>query len=222
MIALDDPAAWANQALERVREWLGNGVAAPGVTTIHQRKSRMTKALETAAAQLASQWDARLIEAAYGLLDQPGRRLALAEAALNRFTAYFTDAAADNEERIQQQTPRGRQAETQLQTALAGCATGGGFSWFSGNSRRQLRLFVDHLAVYARQCMADDVSAVVGQFFASLRGRLGDRLRDLAFCRQRLRHMQETLNNAENGEELIEGEADRATLRIGRPAVRRP
>ncbi len=208
MIALDDPASWAHQALERVRDWLGNGVAAAGASTIHLRKSRMTKALEAAAAQLASQWDARFTEASYGLLDHPGRRLALCEAALAHFISYCVDAAAANEERLQQQAPRSRNAETQLQTALEGCAGGGGFSWFGGNSRRQLRLFVDHLAVYARQCMADDVSAVVGQFFANLRGRLADRLRDLTFCRQRLRHMQATLANADNGEEPVEGEAE--------------
>jgi eukaryotic-like serine/threonine-protein kinase len=217
MMAQDDPAAWAHQALERVRDWLGNGVAAAGASTVHQRKSRMTKALEVAAAQLAGQWDARFTEAAYGLLDHPGRRIALAEAALARFIGYCADATAASEEHFQQQAPRGRQAEAQLQTALEGCAGGGGFSWFGGNSRRQLRLFVDHLAVYARQCMADDLSAVVGQFFATLRCRLDDRLRDLTFCRQRLRHMQQTLNAAENGEEPDEGEAEALRSVLGGP-----
>jgi hypothetical protein len=217
MIAHDDPAAWANQALERVRDWLGNGVTAAGVPTVHQRKSRMTKALETAAAHLVAQWEARFIETAYGLLDHPGRRIALAEAALGRFIAYCTEAAAINDEHIQQQEPRGRQAEKQLQGALETCAMGGGFSWFGNNSRRQLRVFVDHLAVYARQCMADDLSAVIGQFFASLRGRLGDRLRDLTLCRQRLRHMQETLTAAESGEEQDEGEADALRSALGCP-----
>ncbi len=216
MMAHDDPAAWAHQALERVRDWLGNGITAAGVPTVHQRKSRMTKALEAAAAQLAAQWDTRLVEAAYGLLDHPGRRLALAEAALGRFIGYFTNIAAGHDERMQQQSPRARQTETQLQSALEGCS-GGGFSWFGGNSRRQLRLFVDHLAAYARQCMADDVSAVVGQFFAALLGRLGDRVRDLAFCRQRLRHMQETLNNAENYDEPAEGDGDPLRSVLGGP-----
>ena len=218
MIAQDDPAAWAHQALERVRDWLGNGVAAAGVPTVHQRKSRMTKALEAAAAQLAGQWDSCFTEAAYGLLDHPGRRLALAEAALARFIGYCGDATAANEEHFKQQAPRGRQAEAQLQTALESCSSGGGFSWFGGNSRRQLRLFVDHLAVYARQCMADDLSAVVGQFFANLRCRLDDRLRDLTFCRQRLRHIQQTLAAAENGEEPAENEAEALRSVLGGPS----
>ena len=208
MIAQDDPAIWAQQALSRVRDWLGSGIPAPGAPTIQQRKSKMTKALETAAAQMAEKWDAWFTEAAYGLLDHPGRRLALGEAALARFIGYCNDAAAAHAERLQLQAPRAAQAEQQLQTALENCATGGGFSWFGGNrSRRQLRLFVDHLAAYARQCMADDIAAVVGQFFAGLCSRLSDRLRDLTLCRQRLRHMQDTLVALENGDYPCDDEA---------------
>ena len=106
MIALEDPAAWATQALSRVREWLGSGIPAPGAPTVQQRKSRMTKALETGAAQLAEKWDRRFTEVAYGLLDHSGRRLALAEAALARFVGYCDDAAAAHAERLQQQAPR--------------------------------------------------------------------------------------------------------------------
>ena len=46
---------------------------------------------------------------------------------------------------------------------------------FGGRSRRLLRVFVDHLAAFARQCLAEDLSAAVMQFYAALRGRLGDR-----------------------------------------------
>ena len=217
MLALEDPGAWATQALSRVRDWLGSGIPAPGAPTVQQRKSRMTKALESAAAGLADKWDQRFTEAAYGLLDHPGRRLALAEAALVRFIAYCDDAAAAHAERLVQHAPRSHQAEAQLQAALENCMTGGGFSWFGNRSRRLLRLFVDHLAAYARQCMADDLAAVVGQFFACLRGRLNDRLRDLTLCRQRLRHMQETLSSADEGDEPAEEEADALRAALGGP-----
>ena len=53
--------------------------------------------------------------------------------------------------------------------------------------------------------MADDLAAVVGQFFACLRGRLNDRLRDLTLCRQRLRHMQDTLSAVDDGDEPVDG-----------------
>jgi hypothetical protein len=218
LIALEDPAAWAAQALSRLRDWLGSGIAPPGAPTVHQRKSKMTRALEAAAAQLAEQWDARFTEAAYGLLDHPGRRLALGEAALTRFIGWCGDAAAAHADRVAQQAPRSRQAEAQLEAALESCAASNGFSLFGNQVRRKLRLFVDHLAAYARQCLADDLTAVVGQFFVCLRGRLNDRLRDLTFCRQRLRHMEETLRAAETGGDLGDGEtADelRAALGVG-------
>src|SRR5439155_15897967 len=43
------------------------------------------------------------------------------------------------------------------------------------------------------QCLAEDSSAAVLQFFAALRGKLADRMRDLGFCRQRLRGLQDLL-----------------------------
>src|SRR5262249_27187912 len=59
-VAQDDPAAWANQARLRVRDWLGTGVPLPGVSAVQQRRSALTRALEAAAAELATAWDARL------------------------------------------------------------------------------------------------------------------------------------------------------------------
>jgi hypothetical protein len=80
-------------------------------------------------------------------------------------------------------------------------AGGGGFSFFSGGrTRRLLRVFVDHLAAFARQCLAEDVAISAEQVFVTLHGRLADRLRDLTFCRQRLRNLQESLE-APPGEE---------------------
>jgi hypothetical protein len=50
--------------------------------------------------------------------------------------------------------------------------------------------FVDHLAASARHCMAEDTQPAGQHFFANLRGQLPDRLRDLTFWRQHLRHVQ--------------------------------
>jgi hypothetical protein len=193
-VAQDDPAAWARLALTRVEDWLGGGLPPPGVTAVQQRKSRLTKALEAAASKLAAEWDQRLGALVAGLLEHPGRRLAVGEAALTSFLAYCDEAAAAQSGRCDQQAQRSQHLQEQLQAALAGCAEGGlAFSWFGGRSRRALRVFVDHLAAFARQCLTEDTQAAVQQFFGFLRGRLSDRLRDLTFCRQRLRHMQESL-----------------------------
>jgi hypothetical protein len=203
MVALDDPGAWARQAVTRVKDWLGSGLAIPGAAqgsengsgfAIGQRKSKLTKSLEAAATKLATEWDERLTDAATALMEHPGRRVAVAEAAMARFSKFCDEAAAALAARVQLKASRTNNSELQLQDALENCIRGaGGFSWFGGKARRLLRVFMDHLAAFARQCLADDTTVAVLHFFAGLRGRLADRLRDLTFCRQRLRHVQENL-----------------------------
>jgi serine/threonine protein kinase len=193
-VAHDDPGGWARQALGRLQDWLGGGLPPPGVTAFHQRKSRLTRALEAAAAKLADDWDRRLGEVVASLLEHPGRRLAVAEAALASFTTHCQEASAAQAARCQQQAQRTQQAREQLAVALECCIEGaGGFSWFGSRSRRGLRVFVDHLAAFARQCLAEDSLVAVQHFFGYLSGKLADRARDLTFCRQRLRHVQESL-----------------------------
>jgi serine/threonine protein kinase len=195
-IAHDDPGGWARQAVSRVKEWLGSGIQPLGTSTIAQRKSRLTKALESAAAELAAEWDQRLAEVAYGLMEHPGRRVAVAERALARMVEYCNEAAAAHAARQERQHPRTSKANQQLQTAMENCVAGaGGFSWFGNKTRRLIRVFMDHLAAYSRQCLAEDVAAALGQFFGHLQGKLSDRQRDLVYCRQRLRHMQESLDS---------------------------
>ncbi|MGL4552559.1 MAG: hypothetical protein ACRC33_15405, partial [Gemmataceae bacterium] len=200
-MAQDDPGGWAKQALTKVRDWLGSGVAIPGVAAMQQKRSPLTRALEAAAAALAKDWDERLGAVVAGLMDHGGRRLAVAEAAVARLMHYCDEATNAHAARVQKQSARAGQGQDQLDRALAECISGGGWSLFGGRSRRSLRVFVDHLAAYARQCLGEDTATVVLQFHAALRGRLADRMRDLGFCRQRLRHLQELLEQSADGSE---------------------
>jgi hypothetical protein len=207
-LAHDDPPGWARQALTRVQDWLGGGLAPPGVATMQQRKSRLTRALEAATALLADDWNRRLGEVVDRLLEQPGRRIAVAEAAVTSFMAFCDDAATAQHARCVEHAQRAQQAHDQMQKALAGCVeTSGSFSWFGSRSRRNLRVFVDHLAAFARQYLGADKQAALLQFYSALRGRLAERLRDLTFCRQRLRHMQESLEQMfASGAHLTDGD----------------
>jgi hypothetical protein len=197
-LAQDDPGNWARQAVTRVREWTGSGLSAGAVReTGEWRKSRLSRALEAAAQELANEWGARLAEAAFALMEHPGRRVAAAEAALARFLRFCAEAARANGAILAQHTARAQQAQQQLEAALEACVVGAnGFSFFGGKNRRLLRVFMDHLAAYARQCLAEDLSAAVQQFLAALDGKLHERLRDLSFCRQRLRHLQLSLETS--------------------------
>lgn len=198
-MAQDDPGGWARQALSRVRDWLGSGVTIPGAQTMQQKRSVLTRALEAAAAALAADWDQKLGEMIVGLMEHGGRRLAVAEAAVGKLMHFCDEATHTHLSRVQRQVTRGSHGQEQLDRALQDCVTGGGWSLFGGRSRRSLRVFVDHLAAFSRQCLNEDASTAVLQFYASLRGRLADRMRDLGLCRQRLRGLQEMLEQSSEG-----------------------
>ncbi|MFN4260129.1 MAG: tubulin-like doman-containing protein [Gemmataceae bacterium] len=191
MIALEDPGSWAKQALSRVRDWIG--VSLQAETESGWRRSRLGRSFSTAIQQVALTWEEKLTEVAFGLMEHPGRRVAEAEAALTRFIQFCQDAVANQHARFEQQVQKTHLAWEHLDTALQRCVVGPtGFSFFmGGRTRRLLRVFIDHLAAYTRQRLAEDITGAGLQFYAALQGKLEERLRDLTFCRQRLRNLQE-------------------------------
>jgi hypothetical protein len=207
VVAQDDPGAWARAVLARVREWLGGGVQLQAGPTLAQRKSKLTRALESAAGRAAADWTMRLVEAAHGLMEFPGCRVAVAEEMFARLLRFVDEAAKSHEARLLKQATRTKKANEQLQDAVQGCVAGGGFSWFGARPKRQLRVFLDHLAAFARQCLAEDCMAALQLFYGALRCQLADALRELTFCRQRLRHVQEAL---ESSLQTVEEEVDAA------------
>src|SRR5207302_690885 len=195
----DNPLVWATQALARVRDWLGSGVqSGAGALTVTvglaQRKSKLNRALENACSQLAEEWDRKLNTAAAGLMDLPGQRLVSAEGLLQRLLQHFTQGAAEQQERIREQAQRAEQSRLKMQEALEGCSSGGGFRWLTWRPQRPLRAFLDHLAAFARQCLAEDTASILQHLHHALTARLRDRLRDLSLLRQRLRQIGEALN----------------------------
>src|SRR5262249_45800449 len=161
-VAQDDPGGWARQTLTRVQEWLGSGwqahANAGGLSGVRAssdwRKSKLSRALDAAAQQAAEEWDRSLTQAAFALMEHPRRRVEAAEAAISRLLQFCEESSSAIMTRLQQQTARAEQAQQQLQVALTNCIAGaGGFSFFGGRSRRLLRVFVDHLAAFARQCL---------------------------------------------------------------------
>jgi serine/threonine protein kinase len=191
--AQDDPGAWARQTMLRIREWLGAGLGTSRDTG-EWRKSRVSRALESAAQQTAAEWIDKLSKDVFALTEHPGRRLAAAEAALNLLTSFCDDETARQTTLNEHLSEKVRQAQTNLQSALETCLSGGGgFSLFGNRTRRSLRVFLDHLSAFASQCLEEDISSATRMFFGFLHGKLGDRLRDLTFCRQRLRSLQEAL-----------------------------
>jgi hypothetical protein len=99
-----------------------------------------------------------------------------------------------------------------VSAALEECLAGGGtFRLFGGRStRRQLQGFMESLSHFARQRLAEEVITAGRHFFVALHHRLDERLRDLSLCRQRLRHLQESLD-----QDPIDPEEEMAATRGG-------
>ncbi|MCS6852812.1 MAG: protein kinase [Gemmataceae bacterium] len=211
-LAHNDPDNWARQALGRIREWVGTHK-----TSEHDsdwRKSRLSRALTQAMHQLAAEWEKKLADEAFSLMELPGRRVAAAEAALKRLIQFCQEVVLAQKPRLDQQGQRTQQAWTHLEEAWQRCLDGvGGFSLFGSRMRRLVRVFVDHLAAFARQRLTEEVLLAGSQFFATLKAKLEERCRDLTFCRQRLRHLQESLEApAEEAEWVAAGTLEAAHL----------
>jgi hypothetical protein len=205
--AIEDRGAWENQAMTRVLELVGTGVGANvNGTSLGQdlgeyRKSKISRALAAAAEKIAIEWDERLAACAYSLMEHPGRRIAAAESALSRFTDWCQDQCGLYQTRLNDQAARTESSWRQLEAAMqSSLAEAEGGSWglssllsFGNRSRRILRVFMDHLSAFARQCLAEELLAAAQKCFNSLRGRLAERIRELTFCRQRLCHLAERL-----------------------------
>jgi hypothetical protein len=185
-----------------LQEWIG----AP-FTTEHEsawKQSRLGKALTAAVVQLAQEWDDRLSQVAMAQMEHRGRRLAAAEFALQRFMDFCRQCMVKARKEVIPQTRKTQLLLEQLSGAVEGCMHAGGFSFFGSRARRQLRTFIDQLAAVARQHLAEYVAHAGALFYINLSGRLEERIREMTFCRQRVRHLRECLEAAE---EDVEGVA---------------
>jgi hypothetical protein len=192
-VAHEDPPNWARQAITRVKDWVGS--SEPGEEVHDWRKSRLTRTLTTAAQKAAEEWNQQMVPAVFCVMEQPGERVAAAEAALTRLQQLCQAAAEQQVKLLEAQQLQTAQAWRRVESALADCQTGGGgFRLFGGRSnRRLLGAFMEALSHFARQRLTEETTAAVRQFFVALRGRIEERRRDLGFCRQRLRHLMEAL-----------------------------
>jgi hypothetical protein len=177
-----------------LRDWVGSPGEA-GAEFTEWRKSRLSRALLAAAQKVAEEWDQRIAERAFELMTHPGARLSAAERVLTKLQRHYAAAAEALAETVNQHQSRVVEAHRLAEAAANECgAAGGGFLFFGGRSRgRQLRYFLDQLAVYAQARLREEQAIASKHTLAALAGRLGDRLRDLGFCRQRLRHLQQNL-----------------------------
>ncbi len=191
-LAQDDPAAWARHAVSLLQDLVGSSYISE-----HEsgwRRSRLGRALAEALQKVAGEWDKKLSAVCFDVMEHSGRRVAAAEAALQRLIEFCRETSATQARQLEEQLKRTQQARDHLEAALQDCLINQSrFSLFGGRIRRQLRVFLDYLAAFGRQRLAEEVIAAGVQFFGFLQGKFDERIRDLAFCRQRLRSLQNHL-----------------------------
>jgi hypothetical protein len=193
-VAQADPGNWAKQALARLRDWVG--APGDGESDLNDwRRARLARVLLTAAQKVAEDWEQRVNKQALELTAHAGARVAAAELALTQLQRFFAGAAEKLTGELAPHAARAAQAYRQVEAAVVECgAIGGGFLFFGGRSRgRQLRYFLDQLSAFAHVRLREEQLMAGRACLAALAGRLADRIRDLGFCRQRLRHLQQHL-----------------------------
>lgn len=203
-LAQEDTANWVKQALSRIKDWLGTGE--PDTDVGDWRKTRLTRALAAAAQKVAEEWDQYLAKDSFGMMEHPGSRVAVAEAALEHLRQHCLKISEGLTGQMSQHATKTQTAWKHVEAAIRDVAGGsGGFRLFGGGSKtRKLRNFIECLAQFARHRLTEEVLGAVKNTFAVLGAKLADRGRDLGFCRQRLRHLMENLdyNPADETEDL--------------------
>ena len=184
---------WAQHAVSQLEEWIGARGSDSQVSVLC--RSRISVLFHQATQYVADEWEKLLLAHTSHLADRPGRRLATAEEALRRIAAFCEQAAAAQMKVVDQQHDMVRTAREALRLALETCRLGAGSlsRFLGGGAGRHLRAFLDQLRVFAYARLAEDTLDAGTQFFQKLRGRIDERLNDLGFCRQRLRHLQQFL-----------------------------
>jgi hypothetical protein len=203
--AQDDPGNWCKQALSRIRDWMG--VGADDQDYSEWRKTKLARCLAVSAQKVAEDLDRRISSEVHDLMAFPGARVAGAEIAMQSLHVHFKKIAESQVRAGAQHVPAGMQAWQEVELAIKECVTGSsGFRLFGGRSKtRLLRNFLDKLSQFAHLRLSEELASAARQAFTQLAGKLADRMRDLGFCRQRLRHLHENLDRPVITDEDLNG-----------------
>ncbi|MGF1582263.1 MAG: tubulin-like doman-containing protein [Gemmataceae bacterium] len=200
-LAAEDPASWTRGAIARVRDWVG-GPEQPAATS-GWSKTRIHRALIAAAEKVALGLTSGFAEVLGQAMSSPGARVSAAEDAIGYLEMFCNSQMEECDNRLDQARRKSSRAWEDLTSAADDCLSGGGgFSWlFARSNRRLLRIFAAKLGSYARQRFEEELILAVNHFYGAMIGILADQRRDLGFCRRRLRHVQENLDQVRQGDD---------------------
>ncbi len=198
--ASEDPANWTRGAIGRVRDWVGGPEEPTGTSQWY--KTRAHRALTAAAEKVARKMTVGFAEVLGKAMATPGARVEAAEAAVCYLEEFCHSQILEAEARVEQARKKSVRAWEEVEAAAEDCLNGGGLWWlWPRSTRKLLGMFAGKLGTYARQRLDEELMRAVEHFYGSMIGILADQRRDLGFCRRRLRHVQENLDQVRQGDD---------------------
>lgn len=191
--ARDDPANWCADVLRRIKEWVG-GSSSPRGDSSDWQKSRLNRIYAAAVQRVVEEYTDAISQPARQLFDSPGPRLAAADAAYRHLYSRFNQLIEAQHERVRERRAKTEQAWQQVNEAFQSCMNPGSFFLFAGmRTQKVLKNFVERLAAFTRERLLEQAVRAVEDFYRGLQGKLIELQRDLGFCMQRLRQVEQAL-----------------------------
>jgi hypothetical protein len=182
---------WARDSFEAVINLVGvKGSQDPADAA---RTGKLAKIYVVAVNAAGDSWIKKFSSAGLNLLEQPGRRVAAAEAGFIRLIEFCEHAEADANRRAIEFVRRSEQGYAQARAAAEVCTQGARFSLFGSKDQRNIRALLTALTTYAASRADEEAQAGAIRFFRKLKAGLEDRQREMAICRQRLTHLRRAL-----------------------------
>jgi len=188
-----DGSAWATRAMDQIREWVGVRGGEEWMSSA--KTSRLRKAFNESVRELADRWRRSLSREAFRQMDLPGRRIAAAEESLTRMVQWASGEAMLLGKPAYDQAMKAQQARADAQATLDTCVGGAGFRLFGSRSNRHLRQYLESLAQFAKHRLSEERLESRISFYRAVQTGLEEAQRDLAFCRQRLTHLERMLES---------------------------
>ncbi len=194
---IDDPPAWAKKAVDRVTNWVGpSGMEDGSGSYLH---SRVTRSLNQAVVDLANEFTTRLNEYAIQLMERPGKRIAATEEALARMVQFCGQMADSVLRQIPPLSEEVVDAWANVKASHEVVAHGSGFSLFGNRTAKNQKSLVSDLTAFARAKLREQLVSATARLYRNMYNGLEEKVRDLAFCRQRLSHLERILEPGSAG-----------------------
>jgi serine/threonine protein kinase len=156
----------------------------PSESSVLQRPGLLDEALKGHGERLGAEWQRKIEEFTLELVELPGRRLAGAEAAMHQCGRLIEQILTHREPLCQELTEKARKGSERLHFLVAHYA-----GIFRGRRDALLKELAELLTMYPKWRYQAMVLRRVLYLFTGLRGFLSDQVREIGFCRLRLRDL---------------------------------